>query len=130
MQFFVIAFAALAAASPMVAERAADPAAVATTPTYDNGGHDGGNGGHDGGNGGGNGGGNTGGKKQFKCPGLLQTPQCCQTDILDLASLTCEPLRADVSSRDTFKAECAKTGATANCCLLPVLGQALVCQNV
>ncbi|KAK5988885.1 Cell wall protein qid3 [Cladobotryum mycophilum] len=64
------------------------------------------------------------------CPaGLFSVPQCCATDVLGLADLDCHTPRSSPSNGASFKQICAKEGQRARCCVLPVLGQALLCQS-
>lgn len=110
----------------MVVERAAKPAALADSPasygnpSWNGNGNDN-NPSWGNGNGDGNGNGGEFGGPLFQCQGLLQTPQCCETDVLDLASLTCKAPDYDSFTKAGFRAECAKTGTTAQCCVLPIV---------
>ncbi|KAI0534880.1 fungal hydrophobin-domain-containing protein [Xylaria digitata] len=64
------------------------------------------------------------------CPdGLYSSPQCCATDILGLADLDCGATPAIPSSADEFRYICAAGGQRARCCVVPVAGQALLCQT-
>ncbi|TQV96986.1 Hydrophobin 2 [Cordyceps javanica] len=67
---------------------------------------------------------------QFHCPaGLYSNPQCCSADILGLADLDCvNPSRAPTSG-DDFASVCSAVGKGAKCCVLPVAGQSLLCQD-
>ncbi|KNG44823.1 hydrophobin 5 [Stemphylium lycopersici] len=58
--------------------------------------------------------------------GPLATPLCCQTDILGVANLACENT-GPVASRAAFDAQCAKTGTSAQCCVIPVGSLSLLC---
>ncbi|EOA91864.1 hypothetical protein ACJQWK_03031 [Exserohilum turcicum] len=58
--------------------------------------------------------------------GPLSTPLCCQTDILGVANLNCENA-GPVSDVDAFNAVCAETGLTAQCCILPLGADGLIC---
>ena len=118
MQFFVLALASLAVATPVFQREASSSLTLRSDdysypPSYGggnsgggngggntgggNGGNGGGNnGGGNGGNGGGNnGGGNggnggnggSGGSPFDACSGLMDTPQCCATDVLGVACL-------------------------------------------
>ncbi|KAI2639377.1 hydrophobin [Xylaria nigripes] len=108
--------------------------AVAAVPGYPGGGNGGGGGGGggNGGNGGGGngGGGNGGGNGGFNpCTALLDgTPQCCAVDVLGVADLNCANPSSLPSSPDDFRQICADVGKQAACCVLPILGQALLCQ--
>ncbi|KAL6900033.1 hydrophobin [Trichoderma evansii] len=103
------------------------------------GGHGGGDGGHDGGSGN-TGGGNTDGGdsddggdgNHFECPrGLYSNPQCCSVGVLGLADLDCSvPNKTPKDGKD-FGAICKNQGSKeAQCCVLPVAGQAVLCQDV
>ncbi|KAF2739656.1 hypothetical protein EJ04DRAFT_519318 [Polyplosphaeria fusca] len=58
--------------------------------------------------------------------GPLQTPLCCQLDVDGVANLNCENA-GPVHSTEQFEATCAKTGLTAECCVLPVGSDGLIC---
>ncbi|KAF2247939.1 hypothetical protein BU26DRAFT_565362 [Trematosphaeria pertusa] len=58
--------------------------------------------------------------------GPLQTPLCCQLDVDGVANLNCENA-GDVSTTEEFEATCAETGLTAECCVLPVGADGLLC---
>ncbi|KAI1276254.1 fungal hydrophobin-domain-containing protein [Xylaria sp. FL0933] len=64
------------------------------------------------------------------CPdGLYSVPQCCATDILGVADLDCGSPSAVPSSPASFKAICAAGGQRARCCVIPVLGQSVLCET-
>ncbi|KAI1171863.1 fungal hydrophobin-domain-containing protein [Nemania sp. FL0916] len=64
------------------------------------------------------------------CPaGLYSVPQCCATDILGLADLDCHSPSAVPSSPADFRYICAAGGQRARCCVVPVLGQAVLCET-
>ncbi|KAI0397691.1 hydrophobin-like protein [Xylariaceae sp. FL0594] len=64
------------------------------------------------------------------CPnGLFSVPQCCATDVLGVADLNCHSPSSAPTSATSFKNICAKGGQRARCCVVPVLGQALLCQT-
>lgn len=63
------------------------------------------------------------------CSGLYGTAQCCATDVLGLADLDCANPSATVTSAENFEAVCAEGGQRARCCVLPVLGQDVLCQT-
>ncbi|TLD15204.1 hypothetical protein PspLS_10763 [Pyricularia sp. CBS 133598] len=74
-------------------------------------------------------GGNDGGKyNPCKASGLYSSAQCCATDILGVADLDCAVPPSLPTSSSTFSAICAAKGQRARCCVLPVLGQAVLCQ--
>ncbi|KAK4496201.1 hypothetical protein PRZ48_012181 [Zasmidium cellare] len=141
MQFAIIAsFAALALAAPWKPEASTtscttSSAAVATATTAASApgvtpitGGDGNNG--SGSNGSGNNGSGSGsGSSSDLCPALY-TPQCCQADVLGLVGLTCDSPSLGLTSQQSFVNDCAKTGYTAQCCILPVAGQAVICTDV
>ncbi|KAK4495885.1 hypothetical protein PRZ48_013153 [Zasmidium cellare] len=60
------------------------------------------------------------------CP-ALDTPLCCQLDVDGVLDATCESPSGDPSSKSDFEADCASTGKTAECCTLPLDGDALLC---
>ncbi|KAF2640110.1 hypothetical protein P280DRAFT_401704 [Massarina eburnea CBS 473.64] len=57
-------------------------------------------------------------------------PQCCATDVLNVADLNCGTPSVTPATTNDFIDGCASIGQQAKCCLLPVLGQALVCSDV
>ncbi|OTA84411.1 hypothetical protein M434DRAFT_83365, partial [Hypoxylon sp. CO27-5] len=57
-------------------------------------------------------------------------PLCCQVDIDGLLDLTCASPGRDLTSIEDFTAACAADGLTAECCALPILGDALLCTAV
>ncbi|KAI1159957.1 fungal hydrophobin-domain-containing protein [Nemania serpens] len=64
------------------------------------------------------------------CPsGLFSSPQCCATDILGVADLDCHSPPAIPQSAAEFRYICAAGGQRARCCVVPVLGQAILCQT-
>ncbi|KAI3327751.1 Cryparin [Xylariaceae sp. AK1471] len=64
------------------------------------------------------------------CPdGLYSVPQCCATDVLGVADLNCASPSSVPSSPVTFQAGCAASGDRARCCVVPVLGQAVLCET-
>ncbi|KAK4610077.1 hypothetical protein CLAFUW4_13723 [Fulvia fulva] len=56
--------------------------------------------------------------------------QCCQLDVLGAAAVTCNTPSSGITSSQALTSDCAATGTTAMCCLIPVAGQALICHNV
>ncbi|KAJ4992283.1 cerato-ulmin [Stagonosporopsis vannaccii] len=58
------------------------------------------------------------------------SPLCCATDILNLAILDCETPQTTPTGINSFIDICASGGQQAKCCLLPILGQALICTDV
>nr|P52755.1 RecName: Full=Cell wall protein qid3; Flags: Precursor [Trichoderma harzianum]CAA50728.1 QID3 [Trichoderma lixii] len=109
----------------------APPPPTYTLPPNGNGGGNGnGNGnGNGGGNGNGNGNTNTGGSAL--CPaGLYSNPQSCATDVLGLADLDCAVPSTTPHDGPNFQSICvANGGKRARCCVLPVLGLGVLCQN-
>ncbi|TGJ87449.1 hypothetical protein E0Z10_g1295 [Xylaria hypoxylon] len=66
----------------------------------------------------------------FACPsGLYSVEQCCATDILGVADLDCHSPSAVPSSAANFQAICAAGGQRARCCVIPILGQAVLCET-
>ncbi|KAI2624606.1 cerato-ulmin [Hypomontagnella submonticulosa] len=63
------------------------------------------------------------------CSGLYDSVQCCATDVLGVADLDCQTPSKVPSSAADFKAICATGGQRARCCVLPVLGQDVLCQT-
>lgn len=64
------------------------------------------------------------------CPGTDSNAQCCATDVLGLADLNCANPPTQPTSTADFINICSAIGQQAKCCLLPVLGQALICTSV
>ncbi|KAH0497561.1 hypothetical protein TgHK011_004859 [Trichoderma gracile] len=65
------------------------------------------------------------------CPGFLYaSPQCCDTSVLGLLDLSCEPPRSTPTDVEAFNDICQEVGQKAQCCVLPVAGQALLCEDV
>ncbi|KAI0202563.1 fungal hydrophobin [Astrocystis sublimbata] len=63
------------------------------------------------------------------CSGLYSTLQCCATDVLGVADLDCATPGGVPSSPKDFQGICAKGGQRARCCVLPILGQDVLCQT-
>ncbi|OTA90586.1 hypothetical protein M434DRAFT_397852 [Hypoxylon sp. CO27-5] len=63
------------------------------------------------------------------CSGLYDSAQCCATDVLGIADLDCQTPSKVPFSADDFKAICATGGQRARCCVLPILGQNILCQT-
>ncbi|KAI0399203.1 fungal hydrophobin [Xylaria palmicola] len=63
------------------------------------------------------------------CSGLYDTLQCCATDVLGVADLDCGTPSAVPKSAANFQSICAAGGQRARCCVLPVLGQSVLCQT-
>ncbi|KAI0903756.1 hydrophobin-like protein [Ustulina deusta] len=64
------------------------------------------------------------------CPsGLYSNPQCCATDVLGVADLDCHSPSSAPFSVSNFRDICANGGDRARCCIIPVLGQAVLCQT-
>ncbi|KAI0398496.1 Cerato-ulmin hydrophobin family [Xylariaceae sp. FL0594] len=63
------------------------------------------------------------------CTGIYGTSQCCATDVLGVADLDCANPPTVPASADDFAAVCAAGGQRARCCVLPVLGQDVLCQT-
>ncbi|KAK1720378.1 hypothetical protein CaCOL14_004730 [Colletotrichum acutatum] len=75
--------------------------------------------------------GNTGGGSApyDACSGLYDSLQCCATDVLGVANLDCASPTTVPTSASDFRSICANRGQRARCCVLPVLGQAVLCQT-
>ncbi|KAF2789712.1 hypothetical protein K505DRAFT_252696 [Melanomma pulvis-pyrius CBS 109.77] len=58
------------------------------------------------------------------------TAQCCATDVLNLADLDCATPPTTPTNNTQFISICEAIGQQAKCCLLPILGQALICSDV
>ncbi|KAI1293327.1 hydrophobin precursor [Xylaria venustula] len=71
-----------------------------------------------------------GGSPYVACPvGLYSVEQCCATDVLGVADLDCASPSAVPSSASSFASICASSGKAARCCVLPVLGQDVLCET-
>ncbi|KAI1358446.1 fungal hydrophobin-domain-containing protein [Xylaria arbuscula] len=69
-----------------------------------------------------------GGGAYDACPsGLYSNPQCCATDVLGVADLDCGSVPAIPTSASEFQSICAAGAQRARCCVIPVLGQAVLC---
>ncbi|KAI0583807.1 hydrophobin-like protein [Pyrenophora tritici-repentis] len=58
--------------------------------------------------------------------GPLTTPLCCQADVAGVANLACANAGI-ITTLDAFQAQCALTGTTAQCCLIALGSDGLVC---
>ncbi|TLD33616.1 hypothetical protein PspLS_00262 [Pyricularia sp. CBS 133598] len=79
----------------------------------------------------GNGGGGGGSGDYDACEGngfLYSSAQCCATDVLGVADLDCAVPSTLPTSASSFTNICAELGQRARCCVLPVAGQAVLCQ--
>ncbi|RYP62795.1 hypothetical protein DL771_009571 [Monosporascus sp. 5C6A] len=63
------------------------------------------------------------------CSGLYDSLQCCATDVLGVADLDCASPPDVPGSAEDFQKICARVGQRARCCVLPVLGQDILCQT-
>ncbi|KAI1403083.1 Cerato-ulmin hydrophobin family [Hypoxylon fuscum] len=63
------------------------------------------------------------------CSGLYGTSQCCATDVLGVADLDCANPPTVPTSADEFSSVCSAIGQRARCCVLPILGQDVLCQT-
>ncbi|KAJ8121295.1 hypothetical protein ONZ43_g2217 [Nemania bipapillata] len=64
------------------------------------------------------------------CPsGLYSVPQCCATDVLGIADLNCHSPSSVPFSASNFRDICADGGQRARCCVIPILGQSLLCET-
>ncbi|KAJ9495785.1 beta ketoadipyl CoA thiolase, th1 [Exophiala xenobiotica] len=55
------------------------------------------------------------------------SPVCCATDVLGLADLDCAPPPSTPTDPADFVTICSAIGQQAQCCLLPILEQGLIC---
>jgi len=55
------------------------------------------------------------------------SPVCCATDVLGIADLDCAPPTTTPTDAANFTAICSEIGQQAECCLLPILEQGLIC---
>ncbi|KAH8884342.1 hypothetical protein GQ53DRAFT_829819 [Thozetella sp. PMI_491] len=63
------------------------------------------------------------------CTGLYGTSQCCATDVLGVADLDCANPPTVPTSASDFQTICADIGQRARCCVLPILGQDVLCET-
>ncbi|KAI1130055.1 Cerato-ulmin hydrophobin family [Nemania abortiva] len=63
------------------------------------------------------------------CSGLYGTSQCCATDVLGVADLDCANPPSVPTDAANFSAVCSAIGQRARCCVLPILGQDVLCQT-
>ncbi|EGP84816.1 unnamed protein product [Zymoseptoria tritici ST99CH_1A5] len=70
-----------------------------------------------------------GGKYEPCGSALYSQAQCCATDVLEVAGLDCDGVGARIDNAQHFVNLCAAKGQRARCCAIPVLGQALLCQE-
>ncbi|ORY57437.1 Cerato-ulmin hydrophobin family [Pseudomassariella vexata] len=63
------------------------------------------------------------------CSGLYGTSQCCATDVLGIADLDCANPPTVPTDATDFSTICADIGQRARCCVLPILGQDVLCQT-
>ncbi|KAI0447262.1 hydrophobin-like protein [Xylaria telfairii] len=61
--------------------------------------------------------------------GLYSAPQCCATDVLGVADLDCHSPASVPFSVSNFRDICANGGQRARCCVIPILGQAVLCKT-
>ncbi|KAJ3491482.1 hypothetical protein NLG97_g5588 [Lecanicillium saksenae] len=61
--------------------------------------------------------------------GLYTNVQCCGVDVLGVAGLDCHTITEVPNDANHANQICAKTGAAARCCVVPILGQALLCKD-
>ncbi|KAK1671274.1 hydrophobin [Colletotrichum godetiae] len=76
----------------------------------------------------GNTGGGGGSTPYDACSGLYDSLQCCATDVLGVANLNCAPPPAVPTSANDSSKVCSAIGQRARCCILPILGQGILCQ--
>ncbi|KAI0140463.1 fungal hydrophobin [Xylariaceae sp. FL1272] len=79
--------------------------------------------------GGDGGSGGSGGTPYDACSGLYDTLQCCSTDVGGVADLDCDSPGAVPTSPADFAAICATGGQRARCCVIPILGQSVLCET-
>ncbi|KAF2455447.1 fungal hydrophobin-domain-containing protein [Lineolata rhizophorae] len=63
------------------------------------------------------------------CTGLYGNAQCCATDVLDLADLDCFNPPSRPANVEEFESMCSEEGQQAQCCVLPILEQGVLCQD-
>lgn len=61
------------------------------------------------------------------CPtGLYSQAQCCGTDVLGVLDVECKNPSSSPSNLANFKKDCAKSGKSAKCCVLPIVSRAYI----
>ncbi|KAJ7642100.1 fungal hydrophobin-domain-containing protein [Roridomyces roridus] len=69
-------------------------------------------------------------ERQFNpCAGLTGVPQCCALGLLGVAALDCAAPNPAPTNAASFTANCAAVGKQTACCVLPVLGQGILCAS-
>ncbi|OIW32937.1 fungal hydrophobin [Coniochaeta ligniaria NRRL 30616] len=63
------------------------------------------------------------------CTGLYGTSQCCATDVLGVADLDCANPPTVPTDAANFTSICSAIGQRARCCVLPILGQDILCET-
>ncbi|CAI6088671.1 unnamed protein product [Clonostachys chloroleuca] len=64
------------------------------------------------------------------CPdSLYRSANCCSVDIIGVADIECDTPTETPTDAQSFSDICASVGKRARCCVLPLLGQALVCMT-
>ncbi|EME41953.1 hypothetical protein DOTSEDRAFT_37242 [Dothistroma septosporum NZE10] len=67
----------------------------------------------------------------FRCPGLAAVPQCCELNAAGVVSATCKNPSRTPDSKGEFQEDCAQSGKSAQCCVLPLgIGISVACNNV
>ncbi|KAG9944507.1 hypothetical protein KCU85_g7852, partial [Aureobasidium melanogenum] len=62
--------------------------------------------------------------------GPLDTPMCCQTDVLGVADLNCVAVPNTITTDANFTSYCAASGKSAECCVTQLLGDTgLLCSK-
>ncbi|KAK7219795.1 hypothetical protein V2G26_007798 [Clonostachys chloroleuca] len=64
------------------------------------------------------------------CPdSLYRSVNCCSVDVIGVADIECDTPTKIPTDAQSFSNICASVGKRARCCILPLLGQALVCMT-
>ncbi|CAI6095857.1 unnamed protein product [Clonostachys chloroleuca] len=64
------------------------------------------------------------------CPdSLYRSVNCCSVDVIGVADIECDTPTKIPTDAHSFSNICASVGKRARCCVLPLLGQALVCMT-
>ncbi|EPE32491.1 Hydrophobin II, HfbII [Glarea lozoyensis ATCC 20868] len=63
------------------------------------------------------------------CSSAATNPLCCDVNVLGVADLNCQVPPTIPTSVPDFNDICASIGKINMCCILPILGQALLCTS-
>lgn len=67
--------------------------------------------------------------RQISLCGSSLTPQCCGIDVLGIIDVDCRTPPSRPISFEDFQDSCGASGYSAKCCVLPVAGQGVLCND-